>query len=239
MMKAHKQIDKIDALALAGAPKTGSASARTATIQEKYARRYVQILEAAAEEFSDKGYHVATTKGIAERAGIQQGSIYYYIKSKEAALEQICVVAIQGYVAFSEEIKRSRREPTQKVRELIFNHLVTIEDRPAFFRVFMTHRHDLGDESRHDIGRQIRLYERNVEAIIRQGKNKGIFRGDIDCVYASLALLGMCNSVAVWWGKRSSATISQIVQQYGDIFVQGMVSEPRLLNQYSRMTVGT
>lgn len=225
MREKYKTVRNIEAQVLAGASRQAALKAHTKTIQEKYAARYIQILEAAASEFSDKGYHVATTKGIAERAGIQQGSIYYYIKSKEAALEQICLVAIQGYVAFSEEVRKSRREPTQKIRELIFNHLITLEDRPEFFKVFMTHRQHLGDDARHDIGRQIRQYESNVEAVLRQGARKGAFRADIDCVNAALALLGMCNSVTVWWGKRSNDTISKIVQDFGDIFLRGLTSK--------------
>ncbi len=198
------------------------AKLRTKSVQKKYTARYIQILEAAAREFSSKGYHVATTKDIAEHLGIQPGSLYYYIHSKEAALEQICRVAMEGYVAFSESIKRSDRSQVEKVRDLVSNHLATIEHRPAFFKVFMSHRHELRDEVRHEIGRQVRQYEKNVEAIIRQGARKGEFRADIDSASAALALLGMCNFVAVWWRKRPSAGIPQIARQYADLFVEGL-----------------
>lgn len=218
-----KTITGLEAQILAGSSRQAGLASRTRTVQAKYTAKYIQILEAAAREFSNKGYHVATTKGIAEQSGIQQGSLYYYIKSKEAALEQICLVAIEGYVAFSEEIKRSRRTSAQKVRDLIFNHLLTIEDRPEFFKVFMTQRHDLREPARHEIGKQIRQYERNVESIIRQGVRKGAFRSGINCSHATLALLGMCNYVGAWWGKRSAASIRKIIEEFGDIFVEGLV----------------
>lgn len=191
-------------------------------MQRKYTARYIQVLEAAAHEFSSKGYHVATTKDIAEHLGIQPGSLYYYIKSKEAALEQICLVAIEGYVAFSQAIKRSHQPQANKIHELVARHLETIDHRPAFFKVFMSHRHDLRDELRHEIGRQVRAYEKNVEAIIRQGVRKGEFRRDIDPASATLALLGMCNFVAVWWGKRPSPGIPVIASQYAEVFVAGL-----------------
>jgi AcrR family transcriptional regulator len=198
---------------------------RTKRVQKKYTARYIQILEAAARQFSKKGYHVATTKDIAEELGIQQGSLYYYIKSKEAALEQICLVAIEGYVAFSEEIRRSRRSPRQKVQDVVAHHLRTIQDRPEFFKVFMNHRHGLREEVRREIGRQTREYEKNIEAIIRQGVRKGEFRSAIDCAHATLALLGMCNFVAVWWGKRSNTTVPQISQEFADLLIEGLAGK--------------
>jgi AcrR family transcriptional regulator len=45
-----------------------------------------QILDAAAEVFSRRGYHRATTKEIARTAGISEGTIYNYFDSKEDLL---------------------------------------------------------------------------------------------------------------------------------------------------------
>jgi AcrR family transcriptional regulator len=41
-----------------------------------------QILDAAAEVFSQKGFHRATTKEIARTAGVSEGTIYNYFDSK-------------------------------------------------------------------------------------------------------------------------------------------------------------
>src|SRR5687768_5290029 len=49
----------------------------------KYRRRYLEILTAAARQFSLKGYQAATTKHIADELGVRQGTLYYYIPSKE------------------------------------------------------------------------------------------------------------------------------------------------------------
>ncbi len=44
--------------------------------------RRSQILEASARVFSEKGYHRATTKEIADAAGISEGTIYNYFANK-------------------------------------------------------------------------------------------------------------------------------------------------------------
>lgn len=45
-----------------------------------------QILDAAAELFVEKGFHPTTTKSIAKRAGVAEGTIYNYFESKTDVL---------------------------------------------------------------------------------------------------------------------------------------------------------
>jgi TetR/AcrR family transcriptional regulator, cholesterol catabolism regulator len=195
--------------------------------ERKYTRRYLEVLTAAARQFSVKGYHSATTKHIADELGVQQGSLYYYIKSKEAALEQICEVAIEGYVTFSVRVRNSRKPASEKIARLVQLHLQTLEERPSFFKVFQENRKDLGDEARHKIGRQIREYEKNVEALFRQGVRTGEFRVDLNTLHAALTLLGACNSVAVWWQVRSSAPVAEIASEITEMLLAGVTSRPQ------------
>ncbi len=50
--------------------------------QQAIESRRSQILEASARVFSEKGYHRATTKEIADMAGISEGTIYNYFANK-------------------------------------------------------------------------------------------------------------------------------------------------------------
>jgi TetR/AcrR family fatty acid metabolism transcriptional regulator len=45
-----------------------------------------QILDAATEMFAEQGFHQSTTKDIARRAGIAEGTIYNYFESKDDLL---------------------------------------------------------------------------------------------------------------------------------------------------------
>jgi TetR/AcrR family fatty acid metabolism transcriptional regulator len=54
--------------------------------QQLIAARKNQILDAAAAVFAEKGFHPTTTKDIAKRAGIAEGTIYNYFESKTALL---------------------------------------------------------------------------------------------------------------------------------------------------------
>jgi AcrR family transcriptional regulator len=54
--------------------------------ERRIAARKAQILDAAAQVFSEKGFHGATTKEIADVADVSEGTIYNYFASKEDLL---------------------------------------------------------------------------------------------------------------------------------------------------------
>ena len=54
--------------------------------QQLIEARRNQILDAAAAVFAEKGFHRTTTKDIASRAGIAEGTIYNYFDSKDDLL---------------------------------------------------------------------------------------------------------------------------------------------------------
>ena len=52
-------------------------------------RRHLEVLEAAARVFHEKGYESTSIQDIADAVGILKGSLYYYITSKEDLLFEI------------------------------------------------------------------------------------------------------------------------------------------------------
>lgn len=54
--------------------------------ERRVAARRVQILDAAARLFAEKGFHRTTTKDIAEAADVSEGTLYNYFENKEDML---------------------------------------------------------------------------------------------------------------------------------------------------------
>lgn len=61
----------------------------------KSARTRQRILDAAAVVFREQGYANARLSDIAERAGIQTGSLYYHFDSREALVAEILHLGIE------------------------------------------------------------------------------------------------------------------------------------------------
>lgn len=57
--------------------------------------RHRNVLEAAAVLFAERGYAATSVRDIGDRVGLLGGSLYYYIKSKEALFVRIHDMALQ------------------------------------------------------------------------------------------------------------------------------------------------
>lgn len=193
----------------------------------KYERRYWEVIDAAAAEFAEKGYHGASTKAIAERLNIRQGSLYYYFSSKEAALKEVCYRGVEDFVKNLELIVADNCSASEKLRRAVINHLEPLLERANYVRVFLNQRHHLPKESRRKIGVLSRHYERLVERIIEDGINTGVFRRDLDARVAALALIGLSNSAVAWLGRRIPLSELRIVaDSFADMFLGGVEVQP-------------
>src|SRR5262245_32549533 len=170
-------------------------------------RRRAEIIAAAAKVFAQRGYHGASTQDIADVLGIRQASLYYYFESKEAALEAVCADGVEDYALRAQTILKGTEPAADKVAKLVFHHLAPLAERLDFTLVFLRERRFLPDPARGRIRVLERRYERLIERIIRQGIASGEFRADLDARMATLALLGLGNSAAAWYGREPGATL--------------------------------
>ena len=63
--------------------------------QRRALRTRAAILEAARQEFSERGYAGATSKTIAARAGVSVGSLYQYFEDKDHVLREIAAARVE------------------------------------------------------------------------------------------------------------------------------------------------
>jgi TetR/AcrR family transcriptional regulator, cholesterol catabolism regulator len=188
-------------------------------------RRSAAILDAAAEVFAARGFHGASTQDIADVLGIRQASLYYYFPSKEVALEEVCLRGVEGFLEQAIAVVGISGTAREKIARIIEGHLTPLGDRRAYVRTFLNERQFLPTESRRRIGRRSRTYERLIEDIIKAGVRSREFRRDLDCRLSALALLGMLNAVAAWYGKEPKTTIDKIVWEYAELFLNGVGGE--------------
>jgi TetR/AcrR family transcriptional regulator, cholesterol catabolism regulator len=184
-------------------------------------RRAAEIVEAAAQVFAERGFHGATTQGIADVLGIRQSSVYYYIESKEDALEKVCLRGVEGVLAEANEILRSPGSPKHKLKALIVAHLMRIRDHFMFVKVFIEQRKHLPDVSRHRVGKMSRDLELIFEKVLRDGVKLGEFRADVDPHIVTFAILGMENTVTSW-RVREDIPMEAVAEQFVRLVCDGV-----------------
>ncbi len=196
----------------------GSPSARTH-------RRSPEIIDAAARVFALLGYHGATTQDIADVLGIRQASLYYYLPSKEVALEIVCTHGVEDFYKAAKAISTGPGTAREKITSLVRAHITPILDRGDYVRVFLTQRQFLPQASRRRVGKWSRAIEELFEVVVRDGIQRGEFRADADPRLTTLALLGMANAVAGWYAKEQ-ASIERIGNEFAALILRGLAGEP-------------
>jgi AcrR family transcriptional regulator len=185
-------------------------------------KRTDEIIEAAAVVFAERGYHGASTQDIADRLHMRQATLYYYFPSKDAALELVCQRGVAGLLEMAESLAATADSPPEKIGKIMRAHLQALEEKHAFVKVFLNERQYLGDDARKAIGRLSRRYELIIQRVFESGVETDVLRADLNCRLATLALLGMCNAAANWYGKEPGATVSAITKNFVDIILNGV-----------------
>lgn len=188
---------------------------------EKYEEKRRQAVLAAAAVFAEKGYHGASTQDIADRMGIKQGSLYYYFKSKQEALGEVCLIGIQDYVSRMDAISGSTQSFESKLLATVTSHLSSYREKNEALKVHNDERLYLPLEKRVRLKELGTRYRQHLEKIFEDGVQNGELRSTLDCHFAAQTVIGMCNS----WGnaicRDHELNVFDISQKCTDLLLNG------------------
>lgn len=189
-----------------------------------------EILDAAARLFKEKGFHATSMRDIAAAVGMQKGSLYYHITSKEELLFRISHDAINAIIARLEEIAAAPLCPTEKLRQAIENHVLTLCDRLDLLSVFLKESKILTAEQQAQILERRKRYEELFEGILEEGIAAGEFRV-VDVPVVAVGLLGMLNWMHQWYRPDGRLPPQQIAAIFTDFTLHGLLNPESPVSQ--------
>jgi AcrR family transcriptional regulator len=188
---------------------------------DRYQQHRAQAILAAASVFSEKGFHGATTKDIAERLGIKQGSLYYYFASKEEALEEVCLFGIRDYVQRMDEIADNDQPFEAKLLGVLTSHLSSYREKNEALKVHNDERLYLPPDRRARLKELGTHYREKLERIFEDGVADGTLRESLDCHFAAQSVIGLCNA----WGeiivRDPALDVFAVIQKCADLLLTG------------------
>lgn len=150
--------------------------------------RRTQILLGAAKVFAEKGYHKATTKEIAQTAGVAEGTIYNYFNNKRelllAMMELIATQSLKSIVA-----DHPPADPKEFFTMILRDRYQLVEQRgyliaPIFGEMFAD------AELRQEVYRTIAMpIAAHIEKYIQAHIDSGLFR-PVDPVITTRMFVG-------------------------------------------------
>ena len=186
---------------------------------ERGRRTLRKLLDAAAVEFGERGFHDASISGITRRAGVALGSFYTYFDSKDAIFRALVS-------DMSDAVKRAAREALTEPMSALEIERAALA---AFLRFATEHKeiYRIIDEAEFVDPASYRLHYETIADRIHQrlqhGAAQGELRADVHEAHA-WALMGMNVFLglryAIW--AREGSDVDTIASIANDLVARGL-----------------
>lgn len=182
-----------------------------------------KIYDAAIRLFAEHSYSETTMRDISEAVGILPGSLYTHIASKEALLLEIVERGIDMYLEAIDSSADSSVPADERMRGAIKAYLAVLaEHRDQTVVAFEQWRHLSEEVSRKRVIKKRNAYEKAFTRIVTDGISSGVFGGVSDSRLTVLAVIGMLNSVPMWFTPSGRHTADEVGDALADLVLKGL-----------------
>ncbi|HEX2917107.1 MAG TPA: TetR/AcrR family transcriptional regulator [Edaphobacter sp.] len=185
--------------------------------------KYQRILDAAVEVIAERGYFNSPVSAIAKKAGVADGTIYLYFKSKDEVLQTAIDSTFGRFFRQVEGQFRSLADPRAQLEYIAQVHLESHSINRSMTILMQTEMRQsaqfLARFSHHHLVRYIQM----VREVIRRGQEEGIFRKDISDGVVAHCMFGAIDellSSAVFTGRTYDARTT--ARQVMDVLLYGI-----------------
>ena len=179
------------------------------------------IVDAAAEVFSMRGYHAASMQDIADEVGMRKGSLYHHVRKKTDLLYAIHERLIDFLIAETLAVISTADDATTKVRNVMRVAMHLVADHNKEVRVFLHDADTLEGEQWKAIVAKRDLYEDMVASVVVEGVREGLFE-DRDPKLATRGMLGMANWGYTWFQPDGPMSADEVADFFSGLVLAGL-----------------
>jgi TetR/AcrR family transcriptional regulator, cholesterol catabolism regulator len=179
------------------------------------------ILDGAAELFTQRGFHATTVREIGDHVGIGQSSLYYHAKNKSQILVDINEEFMDGLVVAMDEIAAGPGSGLDKLDLVVHELLREIAEHKDVVTVVLHERRSLPEPATVAIQEKRDHVDAVIDGILRAGIADGTIRpGSVRLT--RLAISGMTNWAYTWFDPTGSLSIDGIADVFLDLLHHGL-----------------
>jgi AcrR family transcriptional regulator len=153
-----------------------------------------RIIDAAVEEFSEKGYRAASMNSLVRRAGISKGALFKYFGSKSILFGYIYELTLERIKKYLREVRDSSRdEPFSTRMEKVMQAGVKfITGYPRLARIYYNTIHTGETPFKRSLMEEIQAESfKYIRSFIEDGIRREELRPDVDPDKAAFALVSV------------------------------------------------
>jgi TetR/AcrR family fatty acid metabolism transcriptional regulator len=183
------------------------------------------ILRAATHVFARNGYFNSKVADIARVAGVADGTVYLYFKSKEEILRSVFERNTSEAIAEGRDELAKIADPREKLRRIARHHLERLgadRDLAVVFQVELRGSTKFLEEfSAAGLAEYLRL----IREVFEEGQRAGQFRKDLNAKLVAKILFGALDEMATnWILSKRRYKLAPMADEVLDIFLNGVTA---------------
>jgi TetR/AcrR family transcriptional regulator, fatty acid metabolism regulator protein len=177
--------------------------------------------------FAAEGFYNAKVSQIAQAAGVADGTIYLYFKSKDDLLIQLFEDRMERVNATLREALATDEPSTVRLKRVVKLHLELVEANREMAEVISVELRQSSKFIREYANPKFAEFLRTIAGAVVEGQRKGELRSDIDPHIFARALFGALDEIAVAWLVKSPASkatidLARAADNVGVLFIDGL-----------------
>ncbi len=199
-------------------------SARTLNpVRPVIADKREAILRAAIRVFAHNGYFSSKVADIAREAGVADGTVYLYFKSKEEILHSIFDRSMEEAIAEGRQKLADLTDPREKLRQIALLHLERLGSDRDLAVVFQVELRGSTKFMQEFSAAGFAEYLGLIRSTFEEGQQAGVFRHDLNSKVVAKILFGALDEMATnWILSKRRYKLAPLADQVLDIFLNGV-----------------
>ncbi|MBR9972186.1 TetR/AcrR family transcriptional regulator [Magnetospirillum sulfuroxidans] len=187
------------------------------------------IRKAGLKLIHEHGYEAMTLRQLAAEVGVQVGSLYNHIDTKQDLLYDLIKTHMEDLFAELAKVESKSADlgPVERLKAFIFFHVTyhILRKREVF--IGASELRSLDPNHYEDIVGLRRQYEKRLMAILEDGRAQGVFQ-ITDIAVAAYGILAMLTGVCNWFRPSGRLSREDVAQVYSDMVMRGLVPDAQL-----------
>jgi len=201
--------------------RTGISSQKNAVTDKREA-----ILRAGVKVFAEKGYFNSKVADVARVAGIADGTVYLYFKSKDEILHSIFDQAMEKFISEGRSELAKIGSPVDRLKKVAELHLKRLGDDRDLAIVFQVELRGSTKFMEEFSAAGFHEYLEVIRKTIEEGQKAGIFRNDIKPIVCAKVLYGALDEMVTnWILSKRSYPLEPMADEVLKIFLKGVSAQ--------------
>jgi TetR/AcrR family fatty acid metabolism transcriptional regulator len=186
-----------------------------------------RILDAAVRVFARKGYFASRVADVARAAGIADGTIYLYFRTKDDVLVSLFDELMAEHLAAARRELAATKGAPARLRAIAERHLRLLGANRDLAVVFQVELRQSTKFMERFTASWMKDYFDVLQGVIERGQREGSLRKDLPRTLAAKAFFGALDEMVTSWVlSRKGYDLAQLAGPVVDLFLAGAAAKP-------------